>query len=49
MPATSGIDRVRSLLQHFFNAHDPSVAPEYFTPDLRWHGGSVGGYEGRAA
>ena len=46
MTSETGIAVVRSLIQNFFNAHDPSVAPRYFTPDFRWHGGSVGDYEG---
>lgn len=47
MTAETGVAVVRSLIQNFFNAHDPSAAPRYFTSDFRWHGGSVGDYEGR--
>jgi predicted ester cyclase len=37
---------VRSLIQRFFNDHNPSLAKEYFVPDFKWHGGSVGNYQG---
>jgi predicted ester cyclase len=40
---------VRDLITHFFNAHDPDVAPTYFTEDFWWTGGSVGTIEGRDA
>lgn len=40
------VDRVRDLIQRFFNGHDPNLAAEFFTPDLHWHGGSVGSVEG---
>jgi len=46
MTGETGITVVRSLIQSFFNAHDPSVAARYFTPDFHWHGGSVGEYKG---
>lgn len=46
MSKSSNAATVRSLIQRFFNSHDPSVATEYFTPDFKWHGGSVGSYNG---
>lgn len=46
---TTPTEVVRDLIRRFFNGHDPDLAPELFTDDLRWHGGSVGSYEGRAA
>jgi hypothetical protein len=41
----TGVQIVRGLIRDFSNAHDPPVAARYFTPDFRWHGGSVGEYE----
>ena len=46
MSNSSNAATVRSLIQRFFNGHDPSIANEYFTPDFKWHGGSVGSYQG---
>jgi len=42
----SNAEIVRSLIQRFFNGHNPSLAKEYFVPDFKWHGGSVGSYQG---
>jgi predicted ester cyclase len=46
MSSARHVETVRSLIQEFFNKHDPSVASQYFTPDFKWHGGSVGDYQG---
>jgi hypothetical protein len=40
--AQPGIELVRGLIARFFNGHDPDQAPEFFAPEFRWHGGSVG-------
>jgi len=37
-----GIVLVRDLIARFFNGHNPDLAPEFFAPDFRWHGGSAG-------
>ena len=29
-----------------FNAHNPELAAEYVTPDVKWHGGTLGTVEG---
>jgi len=45
----AGIEVVRDLITRFFNGHNPDLADEFFTPDFRWHGGSVGTVEGADA
>jgi predicted ester cyclase len=45
----AGIEIVRDLITRFFNGHNPDLAAEFFTPDFRWHGGSVGTVEGADA
>jgi predicted ester cyclase len=40
---------IRDLIERFFNGHNPGLAGEFFTPDLRWHGGSVGSIDGANA
>jgi len=37
-----GIELVRDLIARFFNGRNPDLAPEFFAPDFRWHGGSAG-------
>ncbi|HZD84622.1 MAG TPA: ester cyclase family protein [Gemmatimonadaceae bacterium] len=46
MPSQPGITHVRKLIANFFNAHDPSVARDYFAEDVLWHGMSMGDYRG---
>jgi predicted ester cyclase len=41
-----GIELVRDLIARFFNGHNPDLAPEFFAPEFRWHGGSVGTIHG---
>lgn len=41
-----GIELVRDLIARFFNGHNPDLAPEFFAPDFRWHGGSMGTIHG---
>ncbi len=45
----AGIDLIRDLIARFFNGHNPDLAAEFFTPDFRWHGGSVGSITGIGA
>ena len=42
----SNIEIVREYTEKVFNAHDPELAAEYVTPDVRWHGGTLGTVEG---
>jgi hypothetical protein len=46
MIGTPGIDVIRALIENFFYAHNPAARRDYFTPDIKRHGGSVGDYEG---
>jgi predicted ester cyclase len=43
---TGNVAVVRDLIARFFNGHNPGLAEEFFTPDLQWHGGSVGSIDG---
>jgi limonene-1,2-epoxide hydrolase len=36
----------REYNDRVFNSHQPELAAEYFTPDVKWHGGSFGTIEG---
>ena len=36
----------REYLDRVFNAHRPELAAEYFTPNVKWHGGTLGTIEG---
>jgi predicted SnoaL-like aldol condensation-catalyzing enzyme len=36
----------REYLDRVFNAHRPELAAEYLTPDVKWHGGTLGTIEG---
>jgi predicted ester cyclase len=36
----------REYLDRVFNAHRPELAAEYFTPKVKWHGGTLGTIEG---
>jgi steroid delta-isomerase-like uncharacterized protein len=36
----------RDFVSVVFNGHDPERAEEYFTPDVVWHGGSLGTVNG---
>jgi predicted ester cyclase len=44
--AQPGIELIRDLIARFFNGHDPDLAPQFFSPDFRWHGGSLGTVHG---
>lgn len=46
MTSNDGVQLIRNLIREFFNSHNPAVAPRFFTPDFRWHGGSVGEFSG---
>lgn len=36
----------REYIDGVFNAHQPDLAAEYRTPDVKWHGGKLGTIEG---
>ena len=42
----SNIEIAREYTRRVFNAHDPDLASEFVTPDVRWHGGTLGTVEG---
>jgi predicted ester cyclase len=42
----SNIAIVREYTERVFNAHNPELASEYVTPDVKWHGGTLGTVEG---
>lgn len=42
----SNIAFVREYTERVFNAHNPALAAEYVTPDVKWHGGTLGTVEG---
>jgi steroid delta-isomerase-like uncharacterized protein len=42
----SNIEIVREYTERVFNAHNPELAAEYVTPDVKWHGGTLGTVEG---
>ena len=42
----SNIAIVREYGERVFNAHNPELAAEYVTPDVKWHGGTLGTVEG---
>jgi predicted ester cyclase len=44
--AGSNIEIVREYTERVFNAHNPALASEYVTPDVKWHGGTLGTVEG---
>jgi predicted ester cyclase len=42
----SNVELVREYTQRVFNAHNPELASQYVTPDVKWHGGTLGTVEG---
>jgi predicted ester cyclase len=42
----SNVEIVREYTERVFNAHAPERASEYVTPDVKWHGGTLGTVEG---
>jgi steroid delta-isomerase-like uncharacterized protein len=38
---------VREFIEVAFNKHQADKAGEYMTPDIKWHGGTLGTVEGR--
>jgi predicted ester cyclase len=44
----SNIEIARDYTRRVFNAHNPDLASEFVTPDVRWHGGTLGTVAGVA-
>jgi predicted ester cyclase len=44
--AASNVEIARDYTRRVFNAHDPDLASEFVTPDVRWHGGTLGTVDG---
>jgi predicted ester cyclase len=42
----SNVEIARDYTHRVFNGHNPDLASEYVTPDVRWHGGTLGTVEG---
>jgi predicted ester cyclase len=42
----SNSEFVREYTQRVFNEHNPDLASEYLTPEVKWHGGLLGTVEG---
>jgi predicted SnoaL-like aldol condensation-catalyzing enzyme len=37
---------VREYVEKVFNEHNPTLAEKYCTPDVKWHGGTLGTMDG---
>jgi predicted ester cyclase len=44
--AGENVKIVREYTERVFNSHNPALASEYVTPDVKWHGGTLGTVEG---
>jgi predicted ester cyclase len=44
----TNIGIVREYTQRVFNEHNPDLASDYLTPEVKWHGGLLGAVEGLA-
>ena len=42
----SHIEIARDYTRRVFNGHNPDLASKYVTPDVRWHGGTLGTVDG---
>ena len=42
----SNVEFVREYTRRVFNEHNPELASEFVTPDVKWHGGTLGSIEG---
>jgi predicted ester cyclase len=41
-------ETIREYTRRVFNEHNPDLASEYLTPEVKWHGGLLGTVEGVA-
>src|ERR1700675_3791927 len=46
---TANKDLVEEFINRVFNGQNASATSEYFSPDVRWHGGTLGTIEGSDA
>jgi steroid delta-isomerase-like uncharacterized protein len=46
---TANEEFVREFIRRVFNEHNAQATPEYFSPDVQWHGGTLGTIEGSDA
>jgi hypothetical protein len=42
----SNVEIIREYTRRVFNEHNPQLASEYVTPQVKWHGGTLGTVEG---
>jgi predicted ester cyclase len=42
----SNTEIIREYTQRVFNEHNPDLASDYLTPEVKWHGGLLGTIEG---
>jgi predicted ester cyclase len=40
---------VEEFIRRVFNEHNAAATPDYFSPDVQWHGGTLGTIEGSDA
>ena len=40
---------VQAFIRRVFNEHNAQATPDYFSPDVQWHGGTLGTIEGSDA
>jgi NAD(P)-dependent dehydrogenase (short-subunit alcohol dehydrogenase family) len=40
---------VEQFIRRVFNEHNAAAAPDHFSPDVQWHGGTLGTIEGTDA
>ena len=45
----SNLEIVREYTERVFNEHNPDLASQYVTSDIRWHGGVLGTVDGVAS
>jgi predicted SnoaL-like aldol condensation-catalyzing enzyme len=43
---TANRELVREFIDRVFNGHNAEATREYFSPDVQWHGGTLGTIEG---
>jgi len=46
MTITANKELVEEFIRRVFNEHNAEATSEYFSPDVKWHGGSLGTIEG---
>ena len=46
---TANEELVEEFIRRVFNEHNAAATPEYFSPDVQWHGGTLGTIKGSDA